>query len=312
MEAYLEKQYGKELIAVITMQADGIGSTMGGAIAEYFDNLQDFLKAEPNEFKKIARKGGKQALKDDVIQRVVAVKAGVVLGKSVSETWVFVLTKTFLRDQIDMLNSMDFDSVDINPFLIKALDLKTARDIILFNMYQWVTRSVVTSWGMLVEKLVKYSGCESEKPKIAGKGVQPDLKKIIGKKTYYLQIKSGPNTMNVGMVESLNEVIKTLEKKGHIGLLGMTYGKRSHISNQISGNLNGFEEKTKIGRELWDFISGSKNYHRKVIEAIDSATSHLLEESFVALIDKKVDEFVKCWEIKFKGKTAIEILEEYL
>lgn len=274
-----EIQYEKELIAIICCTAEGIGPTTAGAIAEHFESLQDFLSADRNKFLNIKNAKGRQILSDEKISKLVSCKKEIVSGRSISETWVYFLSRCFIRNQVDTLNAMVFDDLDINPFLAKALDLHTPEDIIRFNMYQSVTRSVVTSWGSLVEKMIKYSGCEPETIKIGIKGREPDLVKIVGGKTYCFQIKSGPNTMNVDMVESLNRVMEELEKKGYIGLLGMTYGRREKISGQIIGNLHNAETRTKIGRELWDFISESVNYHKKVIQIIELATKEVLKKS---------------------------------
>lgn len=60
-------------------------------------------------------------------------------------------------------------------------------------------------------------------------------------KKHYVQLKSGSNTMNVGMVDSINNMIDEIEKKNSnaVGMLGMAYGKES----QIKGNLNDFNKK---------------------------------------------------------------------
>jgi len=200
-----------------------------------------------------------------------------------------------------------------NPLLIEALDLKEPKDIISFVIYQSVTRSVVTAWGTCVEKMVKYAGCEkndAQDKQLTGKNF--DLKKCLGSDEHYIQVKSGPNTMNVGMVNSLNETIDKIKAKGKKAFLGMTYGKRERISNQIMGNLNDPHNQTKIGRELWGFIAEEENYYKKVIKIISDATSGILEENFIEVINGKINNLVIQWEEKFKGKQFDEILDSYI
>lgn len=312
MRKDLEQQYEKELIYEICCTVKGIGGTTAGAVAEYFESLPSFLDAGRKDFKKLVNAKKNSILSDEKVDLLVGVKSEIVKGKPISETWVFFLAKSFIRNQVKTLAGMDFSDLDINPLLAKALDLKDPRDIIRFNMYQSVTRSIVTSWGSTVEKMLKYSGCESERIKVGIKGREPDVVKKIGEKTYCLQIKSGPNTMNVDMVESLNKVIEELDKKGYIGMLGMTYGKRAKISQQILGNLKEAATKTKIGRELWDFVAECTDYHKKLIKIIELATRQELKKSFIDLIESKIDTFCTEWKSKYKGMDINSALEEYM
>jgi len=68
---------------------------------------------------------------------------------------------------------------------------------------------------MTVEKICKVAGAEEipEKEQIDMTGKSFDLKKEVKSKTYYIQVKSGSNTMNVGMVNSLNDAIESVEEK---------------------------------------------------------------------------------------------------
>ena len=312
MRAELLKQYEKELIYEVSLSADGVGKTTAGALAEYFDSFDDFIKADERGLSKVVNSKGKSILSDDKAKGIVSVKREIPPGLKVTEAWIYFLAKQFIRNQVASLQKMQFDDIDINPLLAKVLVLQTPADIIRFNIYQSVTRSVVTSWGSMVEKMLKFSGCELEEFKVGIKGREPDLVKRYQGKTYCFQIKSGPNTMNVDMVESLNKVIDEIEKKGYVGLLGMTYGRKDRVSQQILGNLKGAETRTKIGRELWDFISETQDYHRKVIGIIDDATKKEMRTSYIKLIEDKVDEFTGVWQEKYSGVSINKILEEYI
>lgn len=312
MRKDLLTQYEKDLIHEISLTSDGIGSTKAGFIAEHFEDVQAFLKADAKELATLVNAKKSPVLNDAQVKALMLTKAEVKQGLNIQETWVYFLSKAFIRDQVNTVQSMSFEDLDINPLLAKVLALSDPKDIIRFNLYQSITRSIVTSWGMRVEKILKYSGCELENTNMGVKGRKADLKKIIGDKVHYLQIKSGPNTMNVNMVESLNDVIDEIEKKGYFGLLGMTYGRRERISNQILGNLKDAKNHTKIGRELWDFISETCDYHKKVITVIDSATQKELKASFIQLIENKINDFTKVWEQKFSGRQINEVLEEYM
>ncbi|OGX27030.1 MAG: hypothetical protein A2Y03_00495 [Omnitrophica WOR_2 bacterium GWF2_38_59] len=312
MRKELLQQYERKLIHELSCSADGIGEVVAGAVAGYFDDLQEFLNAESLEFLKIINRKGRRLLDDRKISGLMVVKNEIVKGLPVTETWIDFLAKQFIRRQVQTLNKMEFDNLDINPLLARALALKSPEEIIRFNLYQSITRSVVTSWGNMVERMLMFSGCELEGIKIGIKGREPDLVKKRDGKIHCFQIKSGPNTMNVDMIESLNKVIEAVEKNGHLGWLGMTYGRKNRISAQILGNLKDVGTKSKIGRELWDFISETKDYHKKVIKIIDDSTKKELKTSFIVLIETKIKDFTNQWNDKFSNKDLNAVLEEYL
>lgn len=309
----LDKVHEKELIELICLKVNKIGKTLASYITENFDTLDEFLNADSKEFEQITDRKNRPKLKPEQITDILKEKKDIPKKLSVRETAFFVLAKHFLEGNVNNLQKLKLDSMDINPFLAKALGLKSSKEIISFNVYQAVTRSIVTSWGMMVENFLIFAGSEKNKEKFTNKeGSNPDLKKKTKNGIEYFQIKSGPNTMNVSMVNSLNDVFEVLNNKNLKGYLGMTYGKRKGISPQIKSNLNDFENVTLIGKELWDHISEEKNYHKKVIKAMTTATNGMLEKSFIEMIDDKILEIEKEWRKKFSDKKLENIFDDYL
>jgi len=195
---------------------------------------------------------------------------------------------------------------------IKRVIAREPKDILSFVLYQAITRSIVTAWGTTVEKMVKYAGCEDNDDRnTALRGKNFELKKIFRGTEYYIQVKSGPNTMNVGMVQSLNETISKLAA-GKKAFLGMTYGTRERISPQIMGNLNDPNKQTKVGRELWDFVAEEQDFYKKVMSAISQATEGVLDENFIDLVNNRINDLAEEWVRKYKGLTLIQVLEKYL
>lgn len=308
----LVEKYGKELIINISVSTEGIGPTKAAVISENFDSLSEFLEATEKDFEEIINRKKTRVLSDIQIQNLMKYKKIIDPSLDVRQAWLFKLSYDFIHSQVKMLESLNLDNIDINPLLIEALDLREPRDVLSFVLYQTVTRSVVTAWGSCVEKMVKYVGCEDNDAKDKRlKGKNFDLKKVFDGTDYYIQIKSGPNTMNVGMVQSLNETIAKLPS-GKKAFLGMTYGRREKVSPQIMGNLNDPDKQTKVGRELWDFIAEEEGYFRKVVKVVSDATSGLLSDNFIELIDKRIDVLVEQWDEKFNGKEFPEIMEYYI
>lgn len=311
-----EKESVDELIIRVSQAVRGISKAIAGAIASDFDgDLRAFLKADVVRLSQIRNSSGKQLIKEEQITDLVTEKEVLPKGLSVQETWVFFLGREFIKSQARMVLSLTFSDFDVNPLLAKALNLDTPRKVISFNVYQTITRSVVTSWGTVVELIVKFVGCKDNDFIIEGKtGTNFDLMKNIGGVDYYIQIKSGPNTMNVGMVTSLNEAIAKLEhdKPNSKGILGMTYGTRNRISNQILANLKGADTRMKIGRELWDFISEKEGFHKELFKLLDNSSKGMLDKSFTELIESKITEFEEYWKTTYSDLSVDEVLEKYI
>lgn len=305
-----------ELIIRVCVSVKGVGKATAGAIASEFQgDLQAFLNADAIKLSEVKTSSGKQLLSGEQINELIQNKEALPKGKTGQETWVFYLGREFLKAQVKMVLSLNFSDIDINPLLAKALNLDSPRKIIAFNIYQTITRSVVTSWGDTVELIAKFVGCKDNDYIIEGKtGTNFDLVKEIKGIDYYIQIKSGPNTMNVGMVTSLNEAIERIEhdKPNARGILGMTYGTRNRISNQIMGNLKDAANRMKVGRELWDFISEREGFHTTLFGLLDNSSKGLLDKSFIELIESKITEFEEHWKTSYPNKTVDEVLENYI
>lgn len=314
---YLNISNQIELIGDICSRIPGIGKSKAFVIAEDFEgNWKNFLKTSASRLLLIKKSNGEQYLTKDQAIDIVANLKDFKDHDDVRDAWIFLIGKDFLVSQIQTLESFSLAEMDINPLLMKVLDLNTPREIIEFNLYQSVTRSVVTSWGSAVEKLV--ARCGAVRFETSGKtgraGRRPDIIKSDGKTDYYIQIKSGPNTMNVDMVNSLNEVIKEYKEKSPKNqfILGMTYGKRNRISGQISANLTDFEKNTLIGRELWDFISEKENFHRKIFALLDKSAKNVSKMSFEDRLELKIEELTAEWDAKFKSNTTDQVFEKYI
>lgn len=310
------KESVDEFIIRLSQKVNGVGAAKAGSIAEDFSgDLQKFLDADFARFSKLKRSNGESVLTPDQINELVVLIQVYPKGKSIQETWVFYLGREFLKGQVTMVEVLHFEDFDINPLLAKALNLDTPRKIIAFNVYQTVTRSVVTSWGYTIQNIAKFVGCKDDDYIIEGKtGTKFDLVKDLRGVNYHIQIKSGPNDMNVGMVVSLNEAIKKLEKgkQGTVGMLGITYGTRKSISNQIAGNLKGANKRIWVGRELWDIISEKDDFYKDLFKLLDQSTVGILNKSLIELIEHKIDELEEYWLIHYPKLSIDGVLEKYI
>ena len=287
-----------ELITHVLTKIKGIGDKTAAAIAVYYGTLDDFLDANFVSLSSIVNFRGKQVVKPGQAQAICEVIQEIPKGYSIKETWIRLLIKEFLGKQASMLENLSLSSLMINPFLVKALNLKTPDEIIRFNLYQTVTRSIVTSWGMYVQAILQRSGAQ----KITEKNSGFDIQKVYEDIVYYLQIKSSPNSMNVDMIRHFNTRVANLAKKGekYKALLGLAFGNKDEVGHQITKYIDLPQSHVLVGKELWDFVSEETNFHCKVLNAIVEVVaegslpknfSEMVEDRFEKLLDEWVNEY---------------------
>ena len=260
-----------ELIIYVLRKIKGIGCRTATVIAMYYETLDNFLDANFLSLGNITNVQGRQVVKSDRAQAICAAIQEIPKGYSVKEIWIRLLIKDFLDKQVSMLETLSLSSLMINPFLVKALDLKTPDQVIKFNLYQNITRSIVTSWGMCVQSILQHSGAQ----KITEKNSGFDIQKVYEDIVYYLQIKSSPNPMNADMIRHFNTRVANLQKKGekYKALLGLTFGNKDEVGHLITTYIDLPQSHVLVGKELWDFVSEETNFHCKVLNAIVEVVS---------------------------------------
>lgn len=213
------------------------------------------------------------------------------------QNFIKILTKRFIKKQLDMLSTISLDAFNANPILCAALNLSTPEEFIRYNAYQFIGRSIVTSMGYLVQDLLLYSNEYVYDGKTYDEGDKTKWDIVIdrlGEVKSYLEIKSGFNDMDAGQVKHYADEIKAVEEKGFKGFIGITYGKKD--SSTVTAGLletyvEGWKDKTLVGRELWDYVSGNQNFHITLMNNIKDIANVILESvSIVRKIEDKITE----------------------
>ncbi len=315
MDAQLLDCYEHELILAICRKVDGIGEQTARRLAGHFGRFRALVAADRQQLAALRNESGsRRLLGEATIEGLLGILRSYddVVDGDIRIAWAFHIGRVFFEKQLAGVRAMRLQDLDVNPLLARILNLRRPRDIIRFNLYQSVTRSIVTSWGRAVERMLKFSGCELGPIDVGTKGNRLDLKKLREDGTHYFQIKSGPNTMNVGMVESLNQAIDAIEAPGVHLHLGMSYGRPDRISQQILKNLRGGEARTKTGRALWNFIAEEQDYHKAVMDVLGKAALETDQASFDELMKEKIQAFSEEWEASHPGRSADDVLDDYL
>jgi hypothetical protein len=277
-------------------------------LAAHFANLNEFLSFRPDKTGEFLSVGGKKllSLKANQIKALQKSQKLEILSprRTLADNYLIIVTRRFVRTQIEMLNELSLDKLSPNPFLIQCLNLRTPREVVGLNVYMFATRSIVTSMGFFVEKLLLASSddaYECEKPW--------DILKLdrSGEK-HWIQIKSGPNDMDADQIRHWRKLIAKKIKAGDRAYIGMTYGKRSSKSvtmGLFQTYLPDWKKKTLIGRELWDFISGDRTYHERIFPVLAEGAAQVLgTESIAFRIDQCVDRITKEFCSKYKPQST--------
>lgn len=243
---------------------------------------------------------------------IISFQSEVDPGIGIVRNFIKILTKEFVVKQIAMLSSISIETFNANPILCTALNLKTPEEFVRYNAYQAIGRSIVTSMGFLVQNLLLYSNefiFDGKNYEEGGRTKWDLVIDRLGEVKSFLEIKSGFNDMDAAQVKHYGEEIRRVEKDGHRGYIGITYGKKAETTvtaGLLKTYLNDWEQKTLVGKELWDFISGNENYHTVLVETIDKVANTVLHNfSIVQKIEERIAELIHDFESRYRS------LEEY-
>lgn len=176
----------------------------------------------------------------------------------------------------------------INPFLVRAIGINNFDDLAKFYVYQRVGRSIVTSFGSAIEHIVRdlVDGTE---------GTWWDVVATIDEKPHYISVKSGPRDMDKDQVTYFsNRAKEAMAKEATaVAFIAMGYGKSPWPIVPKTLVDNGLDPKKHlfIGKDLYGYISGEKDYHVKLLEIIRGAADQALNGSkIVDIIEDKITE----------------------
>ena len=267
-------------------------------ISANFLSLESLVTAKDDLENKILLDGTSlsSVFSDNDVQNLKDVIDTIDLSKTLHENYISSIGSHFLQKQFKMIDSINIDALNINPFLISLLNFSTHKEMLKFLVFSRAIRSIVTSLGMAFEELIMAFGWEKSQNEF-------DLQKIINKITHFIQVKSGTNTMNKDQVNVWASKILNLEKTNPNAKcwLGFPYGKRSDKTVTL-GLLKryfseGLQSNTLIVSELWDSVSSQKITGKEILNTLNSASDKILNEvSIMSKLEKRID--ILCNELE--------------
>ncbi|MHB1471351.1 MAG: PmeII family type II restriction endonuclease [Thermoplasmataceae archaeon] len=111
---------------------------------------------------------------------------------SVQENYIRTIAREFTRRQLSNIKSIALDNLNINPLLVRSLNLKTPHEMLEFNIYATVSRSIVASMGYFVQDLLSITSDSVEEVRAGW-----DMVKHGDDGTnHWIPVKSDPNDMD--------------------------------------------------------------------------------------------------------------------
>ncbi len=232
-------------------------------------------------------------------------------GRTIEEQKIMAIVKDFMIRTLEYIRSLDANRLlreeAINPFLVKALGLGTFEEVARYFVYQTVARSIVTSFGTVLEKVGR----------LLAQGEKKDwwdaVVDLHGRR-YYMAIKSGPRTMDADQAREFVRRAKGVvgaepdAKPVYVGL----YGKElwSAAKSVIEKKLGPVDEHVYIGRRFYELVTGDPDYYKRLLELFGEAATKSLtvmtlfgvkEERVMELIESKVTEVAGELEKKYRS-----------
>ena len=185
----------------------------------------------------------------------------------------------------------------INPILAKSLGFHDFESLARFYVYQRIGRSLVTSFGMRMEKLVKII--------VDGdKGEWWDVVKETDQANYYISVKSGPRDMNKDQTVEFSRKAKRAMKEDYRAhpFIAMGYGKKAWpvITDTLDKEGLAPERHAYVGKDLYALLSGEDGYYLRLLDFAASSDPEIAKgKTVVELIEEKVKEISEDFSRKY-------------
>lgn len=207
----------------------------------------------------------------------------------------------FVREAIGRIRELSatamVEEAAINPFLVKALGIDDFESLARFYVYQRIGRSLVTSFGTTIEKMIK-ALCGGQK------GDWWDIVTILDGVRYYMSIKSGPRDMDKDQVQHFAQRAKELLEKEPESqpVIAIGYGKEplGPIVPTLRDEGLDPSRHTLTGKELYKKITGNSEFYKVLLDLISDVSAEVLGgHRIIELIEEKITEVAQEFRNKY-------------
>lgn len=173
------------------------------------------------------------------------------------------------------------DKTNINPFLMLAMapayNIFSPFEAAEYLQYAKMPHGDSTAFGKFVEAdIFPIFGVGASKEKAANPTVYSSIDNAltVEGEDFLATWKSGPWTMNQAHAHEMIRNFPTIhEETGKRLLLGIFYGRVGQLNNKpaMVRRATGDYFQVLVGSELWEFVTGVKDAHMRILDAIREA-----------------------------------------
>lgn len=175
------------------------------------------------------------------------------------------------------------ENVNLNPFLMllmaPAYNVYSPFEVAEYLQNAKMPHGDATAFGKFVEACIfPLFGVSSPPEKSRHRTLfSPiDAEITVGGNRYLTSWKAGPWTMNQAHAHEMNEKFPQIHLQSDCDIiLGVTYGTVSQLNNKpamVRRNTGAYFH-VLVGKDLWEFVTGVRNAHLAVLDAIREAQS---------------------------------------
>lgn len=186
---------------------------------------------------------------------------------------IHVLVRDWLYKKIEDIEKIDPLSLFPNPFLLRALGIKEgSKEAYEFRIRQRLERILVTSFGGLFQQVLKVLDNEVNIEDI-------DLVFKKSGKTYYVQLKSGPEGFTRPALRKTKLTFEKLKKQDSncISVIGFAYGNNDVLSPIWGDEARQSADLLLAGKDLWDFFIGQGTYE-EILSIFETTGNEVAKE----------------------------------
>lgn len=204
----------------------------------------------------------------------------------------------FLRDRVRTIRRLRLEDLNINPFLLRIfaneMGLNDAHSIIRWLVVQRSMTGANTSFGFCLQEIAKLFS--------EGTGVEgADIQKTRDDRHYYIQVKSGPATMDKGAVTNMSQLLLSVQRRnrGSVAILGMCYG----TSEQVMSTVKKYSSVDwLVGRQFWEFVSDDPNCVDEIYAIADEVGKTFRDaqgQILSQVLEAKIEELQRQYEAMY-------------
>ncbi len=227
---------------------------------------------------------------------------------------ITAVTEEKIRQWEDTILSLDIDDLNVNIFLATMMDITDARGLVEFYAKQRIERSIVTSFGYLIQEIATIVGGDRVE-KTSGNA---DIIHTRDGVDIYIEIKSGTASSNKKMMREMSRQHADVKEDDPdaVTALGLTYGKDEDVSSIMRGYYDG--DEILVGKDFWEYLSDDPEAYVDVIEAITKARENVKNGrrgenySLQELMERQFDTLVDDWRAEYSEEIDYRnIVQEY-